>query len=58
MLLDKIGRGGKLNLDPSRNNLPAYLNDPGKIVRAMGILAAQRRALNRLNLGHRFIPKT
>jgi Fe-S oxidoreductase len=48
VLLDEIVAGGKLSLDPSRNDFPVTLHDPCNIVRAMGIVEPQRRILRRI----------
>ena len=48
VLLDEIVRGGKLKLDPSKNDFPVTLHDPCNIVRAMGIVEPQRRILRKI----------
>ena len=47
-LLDALVRGGKLKLDPSRNDFPVTLHDPCNIVRLMGIVEPQRRILRKI----------
>jgi Fe-S oxidoreductase len=48
VILDEIVNGGKLKLDPSRNDFPVTLHDPCNVVRAMGIVQPQRRVLRRI----------
>ncbi len=45
VLLRDIVRGGRLNLDPMRNNFPVTLHDPCNMVRMMGIVEPQREIL-------------
>ncbi len=45
-LLRDIVLGGKLKLDPSRNNFPVVLHDPCNVVRLMGIVKPQREVLD------------
>ena len=47
-MLKNIVEGGKLNLDPSRNNFPVTLHDPCNIVRLAGIVEPQRVILRRI----------
>jgi len=42
-VLEEIVLGGKLKLDPRRNNFPVTLHDPCNMVRSMGIVEPQRR---------------
>jgi Fe-S oxidoreductase len=44
-LLADIVSGGKLKLDPRRNDFPVTLHDPCNIVRLMGVVEPQRRIL-------------
>ena len=44
-LLRDIVLGGKLKLDPSRNNFPVTLHDPCNVVRLMGVVEPQREIL-------------
>jgi len=44
-LLRDIVLGGKLKLDPSRNDFPVTLHDPCNIVRRLGIVKPQREIL-------------
>ncbi len=44
-VLEEIVLGGKLKLDPQRNNFPVTLHDPCNMVRSMGIVEPQRRIL-------------
>jgi Fe-S oxidoreductase len=46
--LDEIVNGGKLKLDPSRNNFPVTLHDPCNVVRLMGIVEPQRRVIRKI----------
>jgi Fe-S oxidoreductase len=48
VILDEIVRGGKLKLDPSKNDFPVTLHDPCNVVRAMGIVEPQRRVIRRI----------
>jgi Fe-S oxidoreductase len=48
VLLDEIVRGGRLKLNPAKNDFPVTLHDPCNIVRAMGIVEPQRRILRRI----------
>ena len=45
VLLRDIVRGGRLKLDPTRNNFPVTLHDPCNMVRLMGIVEPQREIL-------------
>lgn len=45
-ILRDIVLGGKLKLDPSRNNFPVTLHDPCNIVRLMGVVKPQREILH------------
>ena len=47
-LLRDIVAGGRLRLDPSRNDFPVTLHDPCNIVRLMGIVEPQREILRRI----------
>jgi Fe-S oxidoreductase len=47
-LLERIVAGGRLGLDPSRNDFPVTLHDPCNLVRLMGIVAPQRKILGRI----------
>jgi Fe-S oxidoreductase len=47
-LLEKIVTGGRLRLDPSRNDFPVTLHDPCNLVRLMGIVSPQRTILQRI----------
>ncbi|HEX2988008.1 MAG TPA: (Fe-S)-binding protein [Chloroflexota bacterium] len=47
-LLDGIVAGGRLQLDPSRNDFPVTLHDPCNVVRLMGIVEPQRRILRKI----------
>jgi Fe-S oxidoreductase len=47
-LLEQIVTGGKLNLDPQRNNFPITLQDPCNVVRLMGIVEPQRKILRQI----------
>lgn len=40
-----IVRGGRIKLDPSRNDFPVTLHDPCNMVRSMGIVQPQREVL-------------
>ena len=40
--------GGRLQLDPERNNFPVTLHDPCNMVRSMGIVEPQRRILRKI----------
>ncbi len=44
-LLAEIVAGGRLRLDPSRNDFPVTLHDPCNLVRLMGVVEPQRRVL-------------
>jgi Fe-S oxidoreductase len=48
VLLEEIVKGGKLKLDPSRNDFPVTLHDPCNMVRLMGIVEPQRRILRQI----------
>ena len=45
-LLRDIVLGGRLKLDPSRNNFPVTLHDPCNLVRLMGVVKPQRDVLH------------
>ncbi len=45
-LLRDIVLGGRLKLDPSRNNFPVTLHDPCNLVRLMGVVKPQRDILH------------
>jgi Fe-S oxidoreductase len=45
VLLESIVMGGKVKLDPSRNDFPVTLHDPCNLVRLMGVVEPQRRIL-------------
>jgi len=47
-LLRDIVVGGRLKLDPSRNDFPVTLHDPCNMVRLMGIVEPQREILRRI----------
>jgi Fe-S oxidoreductase len=47
-LLEEIVLSGRIKLDPSRNNFPVTLHDPCNMVRLMGIVAPQRRILEKI----------
>jgi Fe-S oxidoreductase len=47
-LLRDIVLGGKLNLDPSRNDFPVTLHDPCNMTRLMGIVEPQREILRKI----------
>jgi len=47
-LLEEIVISGRVKLDPSRNNFPVTLHDPCNMVRLMGIVAPQRRILEKI----------
>jgi len=47
-ILWDIVEKNKLNLDPSRNDLPVTLHDPCNIVRLMGIVKPQRNILRKI----------
>ncbi|MEI7673971.1 MAG: (Fe-S)-binding protein, partial [Deltaproteobacteria bacterium] len=47
-LLEEIVLGGRIKLDPSRNNFPVTLHDPCNMVRLMGIVKPQRRILEKI----------
>jgi len=47
-VLRDIVLGGKLKLDPSRNNFPVPLHDPCNLVRLMGIVSPQREILDKI----------
>jgi len=44
-LLRDIVAGGRLKLDPSRNDFPVTLHDPCNVVRLMGVVEPQREVL-------------
>ncbi|HOQ60203.1 MAG TPA: (Fe-S)-binding protein [Vicinamibacterales bacterium] len=44
-LLRDIVAGGRLRLDPSRNDFPVTLHDPCNVVRLMGVVEPQREVL-------------
>jgi Fe-S oxidoreductase len=46
--LEDIVLGGKLQLDPRRNDFPVTLHDPCNYVRLMGIVEPQRRILRKI----------
>jgi len=48
ILLRDLVAGGRLRLDPSRNDFPVTLHDPCNIVRLMGVEAPQRDVLRRI----------
>ncbi len=48
VILDEIVSGGKLKLDPSKNDFPVTLHDPCNVVRAMGIVEPQRRVIRKV----------
>ena len=45
-VLRDIVLGGRLKLDPSRNNFPVTLHDPCNLVRLMGVVKPQRDVLH------------
>lgn len=45
-VLRDIVLGGRLKLDPSRNNFPVTLHDPCNVVRLMGVVKPQRDVLH------------
>ncbi len=45
-ILRDIVLGGKIKLDPSRNNFPVTLHDPCNVVRLMGVVKPQREILH------------
>ncbi len=47
-LLEDLVCGGKLKLDPRKNNFPVTLHDPCNMVRLMGIVQPQRRILKNI----------
>lgn len=47
-LLEEIVLGGRLKLDPSRNDFPVTLHDPCNLVRLMGVVEPQRRILRKI----------
>jgi Fe-S oxidoreductase len=47
-LLADIVTSGRIKLDPTRNNFPVTLHDPCNMVRLMGIVAPQRRILEKI----------
>ncbi|HEX9016899.1 MAG TPA: (Fe-S)-binding protein [Chloroflexota bacterium] len=47
-LFDSLVSGGKLELDPARNDFPVTLHDPCNMVRLMGIVEPQRRILRKI----------
>jgi Fe-S oxidoreductase len=48
VFLDDLVAGGRLKLDPARNDFPVTLHDPCNVVRLMGIVEPQRRVLRRI----------
>lgn len=52
-MLAEIVKGGKLTLDPWRNNFPVTLQDPCNMVRLAGIVESQREVLRRVAPGFR-----
>ncbi|MBI5488636.1 MAG: (Fe-S)-binding protein, partial [Deltaproteobacteria bacterium] len=46
--IESIVDGGKLKLDPKRNDFPVTLHDPCNVVRLMGIVEPQRRVLRKI----------
>jgi len=47
-LLADLVCGGKLKLNPAKNNFPVTLHDPCNLVRLMGIVEPQRRILKKI----------
>ncbi len=47
-LLRDIVVGGRVRLDPSRNDFPVTLHDPCNLVRLMGVVEPQREILRRI----------
>jgi Fe-S oxidoreductase len=47
-LMEDIVLSGRIKLDPARNNFPVTLHDPCNMVRLMGIVAPQRRILEKI----------
>jgi Fe-S oxidoreductase len=47
-LLRDLVVGGRLNLDPARNDFPVTLHDPCNMVRLMGVVEPQREVLRRI----------
>lgn len=47
-LLEEIVTGGRVPLDPSRNDFPITLHDPCNLVRLMGVVSPQRTILQRI----------
>ncbi|NUQ65140.1 MAG: (Fe-S)-binding protein [Pirellulales bacterium] len=47
-LLEEIVAGGRVRLDPWRNDFPVTLHDPCNMVRLMGIVSPQRNILTRI----------
>ncbi|MDE5833285.1 MAG: (Fe-S)-binding protein [Desulfovibrio sp.] len=54
--LRDIVLGGRLKLDPSRNNFPVTLHDPCNVVRLMGIVKPQRDILHKIAPQFREMP--
>ena len=52
-LLAELVKGGKLDLDPQRNDFPVTLHDPCNMVRLGGIVEPQREVLRRIAPGFR-----
>ena len=52
-MLAEIVKGGKLTLDPKRNDFPVTLHDPCNIVRLAGIVESQREVLRAIAPGFR-----
>ena len=48
VVLEEIVLGGKLALDPARNDFPVTLHDPCNITRSMGIIEPQRRIIRKI----------
>ena len=48
VILDEIVSGGRLKLDPTKNDFPVTLHDPCNVVRAMGIVEPQRRVIRKI----------
>lgn len=44
-LLEEIVCGGRIKIDPSRNDFPVTLHDPCNVTRSMGIIEPQRRVI-------------
>jgi Fe-S oxidoreductase len=53
VLLEEIVVGGRVRIDPSRNDFPVTLHDPCNITRSMGIVRPQREVLRRVAPGFR-----